>query len=73
VLPQPAFSNGVVQRGTVLLGRAAFLEQKWRVDLLNVDAAILDSLGRVGDLQQLASGSANGLGVMYFTRLPCLP
>jgi hypothetical protein len=36
-------------------GRAAFL-QKCPVDLLDVDAAVLDGLGRVGDLQQLTGG-----------------
>jgi hypothetical protein len=69
MLPQPAFGDGVVQRGTVLLGRAAFLKQERPVDLLDVDAAVLQRLGRVGDLQQLVSGdggSANGLGVTYF-------
>jgi hypothetical protein len=36
----------------------------------------LQRLGRVGDLQELAGGdavSANGLDVMYFMPLPCLP
>ena len=74
MFPQPAFSNGVIEPGAVLLGRAAFLEQEWPVDLLNVDAPALQRLGRVGDLQQLAratAGSANGLGATYFMRLPC--
>src|SRR5258705_5628420 len=56
MFPQPAFSNGVIEPGAVLLGRAAFLEQEWTVDLLNVDAPALQRLGRVGDLQQLARG-----------------
>src|SRR6476620_1547453 len=56
LLPQPAFGDGIVQRGTVVLGRAAFLEQERPVDLLDVDAAVLHRLDRVGDLQQLAGG-----------------
>jgi hypothetical protein len=76
MFPQPAFSNGVIDPGAVLLGRAAFLEQERPVDLLNVDAPVLQRLGGVGDLQQLArghgAGSANGLGATYFMRLPCV-
>src|SRR4051794_21653285 len=74
VLPQPAFSNGVVQGGTVLSGRAAFLEQEGPVDLLDVDAAVMHSLGCVGDLQQLAGGDGrigerSGRDVLHGSKL----
>src|SRR5215216_4423603 len=69
--PQPAFSDGVIKPGTVLLGRAAFLEQERAVDLLDVDAAVLHRLGRVGDLQQLAGG--DGGTRRDVMRQPCLP
>jgi len=56
VLPQPAFGDGIVQRGPILCGRAAFLEQERPVDLLDVDATVLQRLDRVGDLQEFAGG-----------------
>ncbi len=57
VLPQPAIGEGMVEPGDVLLRRAAFLEQERPVDPLEVDAAILQRLGGVGDAMD---GSANG-------------
>src|SRR5947208_1211978 len=45
-----------MESGAVLRWRAAFLEQERPVELLDVDAAILHRLGRVGDLKQFTGG-----------------
>ena len=55
VQPQPAQRDRARERGAVLVRRPALLEER-AVDQLNVDAAILYRLARVGDLYQLAGG-----------------
>jgi hypothetical protein len=54
--PKPATGDGQLETGRVLRRVAAFLEQEGPVDFLNMDAAVLDGLGGVGDLQQCARG-----------------
>jgi hypothetical protein len=39
---KPVLHYGVVEPGAIFGGRAAFLEQKRRVDLFDVDAAVLE-------------------------------
>jgi hypothetical protein len=47
------------KRGAVLVRRGAGIEEG-AIDPLNIDATILNGLGRVGDLHQLADG---GVGI----------
>jgi hypothetical protein len=54
--PQPAARDGKLEAGTVFGRTATFFEQEGPVDLLNVDPAVLDGFGGVGDLKQLACG-----------------
>jgi hypothetical protein len=56
---QPALLDRAIEAGLLFSGRALELEQKWPVDLLDIDPAVLDRLERVGELNQLARG---GLG-----------
>jgi hypothetical protein len=56
VQQQPAQRDRSRKCGSVLLRCAAFFE-KGNVDQLDIDAAILYRLARVGDLHQLAGGS----------------
>jgi hypothetical protein len=56
VPPKPTLGNRQIQPGTIFGWAAAFLEQEGAVDLLDMDAAVLDSLDSVRDLQQLARG-----------------
>ena len=53
--PQPAQQDRALQRRAVLIRRAASLEER-AVDQLDIDAAVMDRLDRVGDLDQLAGG-----------------
>ena len=64
VQPQPAQRDRSCERGAVLVRRAALLEER-AVDQLDVDAAILYRLARVGDLHELAGG---GVGVSEVAR-----
>jgi hypothetical protein len=57
VQPEPAPGNRQIEAGHVFGRRALVLIQERAVDPLDVDAAVLHSLGRVGDLQQLAGSS----------------
>jgi hypothetical protein len=52
----PAVLDGMLQPGAVLGGRAFDLEEKRPVDLLDMNAAILNGFDAAGDLDQLASG-----------------
>ena len=53
---QPAAGNRQIEAGLVF-GRRGFLrEQERPVDLLDLDAAVMDDLDGVGNLQQLAGG-----------------
>jgi hypothetical protein len=45
-----------VQPGFVLGCAAAFFVQEWRVDFLDVDAAVLHRLDGVGDLKEFSGG-----------------
>ena len=69
VQPQPAQLDCECERGAELVWRAAFLEEG-AVDPLDVNAAVLDRLDRVGDLDQLAGGVVRSarwwLGSMNF-------
>src|SRR6476469_7533531 len=47
---QPTVRNGAVDSGSIFGRRSAKLVQEWPVDLLDVDAAILNRLDRTGDL-----------------------
>ena len=53
--PQPAVLDRELEANAVF-GRTAAGLQKRPVDLFDVDAAVLDGFGRVGDLDQLAGG-----------------
>jgi hypothetical protein len=55
VLPQPALQDRIVEPGTILRWRAAFAQERF-VDLLDVDATVLDGLDGTGDLQEAAGG-----------------
>jgi hypothetical protein len=54
--PEPALGDRQLEPGAIFGRAAALLEQERPVDLLDVDAAVLDGLDGVGDLQQLARG-----------------
>jgi hypothetical protein len=56
VLPQPTLGDREGEAGAIFGWGAAFLEQERPIDLLDMDAAILDSLDSVRDLEQLAGG-----------------
>lgn len=45
----------------------AFLVEKWRIDLLDVDAPVLDGLHAVGDLQDFTGSPTTN----FTSRLPC--
>ncbi len=51
--PKPPAGNGELEPRAIFGGAAAFLEKR-SVDLLNVNAAVLDSFNGVGDFQQPA-------------------
>ena len=53
--PEPAQFYRARQRGAELARRCACVE-KWTVHQLDIDAAVLPRLDRVGDLDQLAGG-----------------
>jgi hypothetical protein len=53
---QPAALNRQRQTGAVFSRLSAMLVQERPVDLLDVNAALLDGLDAVGDLDQLAGG-----------------
>jgi hypothetical protein len=57
VPPEPALGNRQIEAGLVFDRRTLVLIQERTVDPLDVDAAVLHSLGRVGDLQQFAGSS----------------
>ena len=52
----PAAFDRALHSGRILIGRALDLEQERAVYLLNVNAAVLNGLDAVGDLDQLAGG-----------------
>jgi hypothetical protein len=56
VHPEPAAFNGQLDPGAVLPRHAALLVQERLVDLLDVDAAVLDGLNRLGDLKNFEGG-----------------
>jgi len=56
VLPQPAALDRQLQAGAVLGRRAPLPVQERLVDLLDVDAAVLDGLNRLGDLKNFEGG-----------------
>ncbi len=59
---QPAARDRKVEGG-LLFGRRGFqIEQERRVDLLDMDAAVLRNLDRIGDLDQFARGFI-GVGI----------
>jgi hypothetical protein len=51
---QPATVDRQLERGAVFVGTALKLKQKRPVDLLDIDATVLNGIDRVGDLDQLA-------------------
>ena len=53
VHPQPTALDRQLQAGAVFGRRCVLPKQKWRVDLLDMDPAVLHSLRGVGDLQEL--------------------
>jgi hypothetical protein len=55
VQPQPAERDGALDPGAEVFA-AATGSKEWRVDALDVDAAILRGLDAVRDLDQLARG-----------------
>ena len=72
---QPTLGDRIIQAGLVLRRRALQLEQVWPVDLLDIDAALLDRLERIGELQQLAGGDFGisewaGLDEFHVSALP---
>jgi hypothetical protein len=62
--PQPALGDRVFDTDAVF-GRGATSVEKRVVDQLDMDAAVLHCLGRVGDLNQLARG---GVGISEVAR-----
>src|SRR6202795_3783247 len=56
VHPQPTAGDGKLETSAVFGRTAAFFEQEWPVDLLNVDSTVLDGVSGNGDLKQLACG-----------------
>ena len=61
---QPALGDRVIEAGLIFRRRPLQLVEKGRVDLLDIDPAILDRLESVGEFEQLACrglGSAKGL------------
>ena len=62
VHPEPAAFNGQPDPGAVLRRRAALLEQQRLVDLLDVNAAVLDGLNRLGDLKDFEGGDRRKAG-----------
>jgi hypothetical protein len=68
VFPQPAPLDRA-RKGGAVLRRQAALGQKGRIDLLDMDAAVLDGLDRVGGLDQPACGGfriGEGRGAINF-------
>src|ERR1700687_2711094 len=61
---QPAQRNRPRQRSAVLVRRAAVIEEG-AIDQFDENASVLDGLGRVGDLDQLAGG---GVGISELAR-----
>ena len=55
MFPEPAAGDRQFKVGHVFRWTAPFLEQKRAVGFLDMDAAVLDGLSRIG-LQQLAGG-----------------
>ena len=53
---EPTAGNREIEPGLVLGRAGTFLEQHRSVDLLDVDAAVLDWFDCVGDLNQFACG-----------------
>ena len=62
VHPEPAAFNGQLDPGAVLRRRAALLVQERLVDLLDVNAAVLDGLNRLGDLKDFEGGDRRKAG-----------
>ena len=56
MLPQPAFGDGIGEDSTIFGGGATVAKQKRAVDFLDMNAAVLDRLGLVGNFEQLAGG-----------------
>ena len=68
MFPQPATLDRA-RKGGAVLRRQAALGQEGRIDLLDMDAAVLDGLDRVGDLDQPACGGfriGEGRGAINF-------
>jgi hypothetical protein len=88
MFPKPTFGNRRIKTGT-LFGRATTDSQERQVDQLNMDAAILYGLSRIGDLDQFArrgfrvgewviGGEFHCMPILAFgksglTSAPCLP
>ena len=53
--PQPAFGDRADESGVELIRRAASIEER-SVDQLDIDAAVLNRLDPIGDLDELAGG-----------------
>jgi hypothetical protein len=64
VLPEPTPGDRYVEASTIFC-RAAAGGQKRRVDLLDVNAPVLDGFDGIGDLNELAGGFV-GIGVGAF-------
>jgi hypothetical protein len=67
---QPAPVGGIGEAGAELAGAALQREQERRIDLLDVDAAVLDRLDAGGELDELACGGfgigiAAGFGLLH--------
>jgi hypothetical protein len=53
---QPAVGDGTIEASLVFGRRALQLIQEWPVDLLDMDAAVLQGFDSVGQLNELARG-----------------
>jgi hypothetical protein len=70
MMPEPASGDGEVKTGPVFVRAPAGLQER-TVDKFDVDAAVLDGLDRIRDLDQFARGSfgiSEGRLAAYFIR-----
>jgi hypothetical protein len=71
VHPKPTALDRELEACAVFRRAALELGQERPIDLLDVDAAVLYPLSRIGDLQKFARGSfgiGKGAGATYFMR-----